>query len=80
MNIGLMKYADEYIGRILCALLGRSKSQQAGFPATARNILFLKFWGMGSIILTAPAVQAVRQKFPQAKLHYLTFEVNREVL
>ncbi|HRJ05921.1 MAG TPA: glycosyltransferase family 9 protein, partial [Ignavibacteria bacterium] len=75
-----MKYADEYIGRILCALLGRSISQQAGSPATAGNILFIKFWGMGSIILTAPAVQKVRQKFPQAKLHYLTFETNREVL
>ena len=80
MNIGLMKYADEYIGRILCALLGRSKSQHAGFPATAGNILFIKFWGMGSIILTAPAVKAMREKFPQAKLHYLTFESNREVL
>ena len=75
-----MKYADEYIGRILCVLLGKSRSQQAGFPATAGNILFIKFWGMGSIILTAPAVEAVRQKFPQAKLHYLTFETNREVL
>ena len=80
MNIPLMKYADEYIGRILCALLGRSKSQQAGFPETANNILFMKFWGMGSIILTAPAVQAVRDKFPQAKLNYLSFESNREVL
>jgi len=80
MNIGLMKYADEYIGRILCALLGRSKSRRAGFPETAGNILFIKFWGMGSIILTAPAVKAMREKFPQAKLHYLTFESNREVL
>ena len=80
MNISLMKYADEYIGRILCALLGRSKSRQAGFPEAAGNILFIKFWGMGSIILTSPAVQAVHDKFPQAKLHYLTFESNREVL
>jgi len=80
MNIPLMKYADEYIGRILCALLGRSKSQQACFPETANNILFMKFWGMGSIILTAPAVQAVRDKFPQARLNYLSFESNREVL
>lgn len=75
-----MKYADEYIGRILCALLRRSRSRQAGFPETADNVLFIKFWGMGSIILTAPAVQAVRDKFPQAKLHYLSFESNREVL
>lgn len=75
-----MKYADEYIGRILCALLGRNRSQQAAYTDKPANILFIKFWGMGSIILTAPAVQAVREKFPQAKLHYLTFEANREVL
>lgn len=80
MNIPLMKYADEYIGRILCALLGRNRSQQAAYTDKPANILFIKFWGMGSIILTAPAVQAVREKFPQAKLHYLTFEANREVL
>ena len=75
-----MKYADEYIGRIMCFLFGKNKAQQAEFTGKPGNILFIKFWGMGSIILTAPAVHTVRDKFPGAKLHYLTFESNREVL
>lgn len=75
-----MKYADEYIGRIMCYLFGRTGTRLAVIPENPANILFIKFWGLGSIILTAPAVQSVRDKFPDAKLHYLSFESNREVL
>lgn len=75
-----MKYADEYIGRILCQLFGRKNPGISNIPADPKNILFIKFWGMGSIILTSPAVNLVKQKYPAAKLHYLTFESNRETL
>ncbi len=75
-----MKYADEYIGRIMCFLFGKAKAQQAAYPHDPANILFIKFWGMGSIILTSPAVNMVKQNYPAAKLHYLSFESNREVL
>ncbi len=75
-----MKKADEYLGSMLCRLLGRSAAGIKEAPPDPGNILFIKFWGMGSIILTMPAVKAVRQKFPGAKLHYLTFETNRETL
>lgn len=80
MNISLMKYADEYIGRIMCSLFGRTKTTQEDFPGEPANILFIKFWGMGSIILTSPAVNSVKQNYPPARLHYLSFESNREVL
>ena len=80
MNIPIMKYADEYIGRILCRLFGRRNAGINNIPADPKNILFIKFWGMGSIILTSPAVNLVKQKYPAAKLHYLTFEANRQVL
>lgn len=75
-----MKIADEYIGRALCGMLGKNRSKKIRYPLHPENILFIKFWGMGSIILTMPAVKAVREKFPSAKLHYLTFEANRETL
>ncbi len=80
MNIPIMKYADEYIGRIMCSLFGRTKTTQEDFPGEPANILFIKFWGMGSIILTSPAVNSVKQNYPSARLHYLSFETNREVL
>lgn len=75
-----MKKADEYLGSMLCRLLGRNASGIKEAQPDPGNILFIKFWGMGSIILTMPAVKAVRKKFPDAKLYYLTFETNREAL
>lgn len=75
-----MKYADEYIGRIMCFLFGKANAPQAAYPHNPGNILFIKFWGMGSIILTSPAVNMVKQNYPSAKLHYLSFESNRKVL
>lgn len=75
-----MKYADEYIGRIMCFLFGKAKAPQAAYPHDPANILFIKFWGMGSIILTSPAVNMAKQNYPAAKMHYLSFESNREVL
>lgn len=75
-----MKYADEYIGRIMCFLFGKAKAPQADYPHDPANILFIKFWGMGSIILTSPAVNMAKQNYPAAKMHYLSFESNREVL
>lgn len=80
MNIPLMKKADEYLGGMLCKLLGRSTQSAAEAPSNPGNILFIKFWGMGSIVLTVPAVKAIRKQYPQAKLSYLTFDTNREAL
>lgn len=45
-----------------------------------RNILVIKFLGIGSIILTAPTIPALRDAFPGANIHYLTFKDNRSVL
>ncbi|MBL8015690.1 MAG: glycosyltransferase family 9 protein [Ignavibacteria bacterium] len=77
-----MKYTDEYAGRILCRLLSLRGVQHSSPPGTesVKNILFIKFWGMGSIILSAPAVQSIRSRYPAAKLHFLSFGSNREIL
>ena len=77
-----MKYIDEYAGRILCRLLSLRGLQHNSPPGTdsVKNILFIKFWGMGSIILATPAVKSVRARYPNAKLHFLSFGSNREVL
>lgn len=77
-----MKYIDEYAGRILCRLLSLRGVQHNSppDPGSVKNILFIKFWGMGSIILAAPAVKSVRRQYPNAKLHFLSFASNREVL
>ena len=82
MNIPIMKYIDEYLGRILCFLLTifnkKNTSPQSG--KIVKNILLIKFWGMGSIILTSPAITTVKKNFPNTKIHFLSFHSNADIL
>jgi ADP-heptose:LPS heptosyltransferase len=77
-----MKYVDEYAGRVFCFLLtlvSRPHREPLG-SNDVQDILLIKFWGMGSIILTTPAIKFIRAKYPKAIIHYLSFEVNRDIL
>ena len=103
-----MKFADEYLGSLLCFLLtlfgkkhtggdtkkvyrnvigqhkgsviGQHKDNDVGQPnGNVKNILLVKFWGMGSIILTTPALKNIRKAYPGARIYYLTLEGNREI-
>lgn len=81
MNIPLMKYVDENFGRAACFLLnlaGKKKLPEMN-KDEVKNILLIKFWGMGSIILTTPALKNVRAEFKNAKIYYLTLENNKEI-
>ena len=77
MRIATIKLVDEYSGRALAAaarpLLGR------GGPGEPRRILFVKFWGLGSIVLASGAIRAARAAFPGARVDMLTLEANRDV-
>jgi ADP-heptose:LPS heptosyltransferase len=44
-----------------------------------KAILITKYLGMGSIVLAAPTVAALRRRFPEARIVFLTFEENREI-
>lgn len=79
IKIRLAKLADEYAGRLLIRAAGRRSRNPNGRPprAPVRKILFIKFWGIGSIILSEPALRWLRQRYPEAEIHYLTFAHNR---
>jgi ADP-heptose:LPS heptosyltransferase len=82
MLISFMRRIDWYVGIPVCYLVGnlrrlqRSLSQSPVPPI--RNILVIKFLGLGSIVLTAPAIEALRQQFPSTTIYFLTFESNQE--
>lgn len=78
-----MRALDWYAGVPLCYVLAWWERIRSLFPhrrGDIRNVLFIKFFGIGSIILSAPAVEAVRKEFPHARVHYLTFASNKEAL
>lgn len=78
-----MKYIDEYFGRILVFIIsafkkisGKKKIHKTGM---SNNILFVKFWGIGSIVLTSPAVRKVREAYPDSKIFFLTLKSNKDI-
>ncbi|RPI17131.1 MAG: glycosyltransferase family 9 protein [Ignavibacteriae bacterium] len=82
MNIPVMKYLDENIGKAACFalnLFSKNKITSIAYKADVKNILLVKFWGMGSIILTTPALKNIRKEYPNAKIYYLTLAGNKEI-
>lgn len=83
-GIRLMRRIDQYAGPPLCLALQaglgiarRIRGRRPGPPAGApRRILVIKFWGLGSIALTTPALRALKRRFPDAELTFLTFAQN----
>lgn len=85
MQITLMRRLDYYLGVPLCLFLTlfyRLKALLVKKPlgGTPRKILFIKLWGVGSIVLTHPAVKLAAHTFPDSVLYFLTFQSNRAIL
>lgn len=87
MNIKNMKLIDETLAPLACFFLYWYNLMRKLFvrpqlvidPDKVKNILLIKFFGMGSIILATPMMKALKTKFPNAKLTILTFSGNREI-
>jgi ADP-heptose:LPS heptosyltransferase len=79
-----MKLIDYYVGIPVCfqlSLLARLKEllRPTQLPTSLRRILVMKFLGMGSIILATPTLRALRARFPEARITFLTFASNRTI-
>ena len=71
------KLADNYLGALLVYLAAGLLPRRPSHQAHVRKILFIKFWGIGSIVLSEPSLRWLRSRYPKAELHYLTLERNR---
>ena len=85
MNVRTMRIVDRFAGIPLCRMLGFFISKKhdnsiAPKPESVKNILVIKFFGLGSILLSTPALQLLRSTYPSARLTFLTFGRNREIL
>src|SRR5215470_5872684 len=83
-----MRLVDKAVGTQLCRLVGfglwlcgkhirHVDHPPSPEPASVRNILIMKFLGMGSILQATPLFQALRQRYPDARLTLLTFQSNK---
>lgn len=84
MKIPTMKLIDKYIGMPLSVFILFYEYLKRIFvkrkkPEQFKKILLMKFFGMGSIILSIPLFNLIRENFPDASITFLTFSQNREL-
>ncbi len=86
MKIKLMKELDHWLGLPLCSICGvwckltqffKFKKKVSQKP---KQILILKWFGIGSIVLFSPFLKRIKEHFPESKIIFLTFESRREIL
>ncbi|MFH1642683.1 MAG: glycosyltransferase family 9 protein [Nanoarchaeota archaeon] len=79
MNIKLIKFIDKYIGFVLCFLLGIVNILFIKKKYSANKILILQFWGVGETILTLPAINALKKRYPKSNISLLCTKRNQDV-
>lgn len=83
LEVKLMRRVDSVVGNAVCSALAVGKRLTRPFvkpPETYRKIAVMKFFGMGSIVVATPSLRALREQFPGAELHFVTFKQNKELL
>lgn len=80
-----MKFIDELFGPPICLLFTFYNALKKPFlkykldPTQVNNIVLIKFFGMGSILLAGPMMRALKNKFSKAKIISLTFSSNNQI-
>ncbi len=80
LSIARMRAVDQWLGLPLCTLVGAFlkvspwPARSLTLPAQPRRILIMKFFGLGSIVQIAPALRAIRRRYPESQLIFLTFQ------
>lgn len=86
-----MRILDRWVGRPLCGIVsgwtvaarlfgGRHQHREPGSAEQPRAILFIMLAEIGALVLTAPALRRARERFPHARLLFLTFPAGVEML
>jgi len=82
MKINTQRMIDRYIGTIICRIFSLYYRffKRESKPLEIKKILIILLSEMGSLVLAYPMFQHLKEKFPDAALHVMLFEKNREVV
>lgn len=78
-----MRRLDKVLGNAACSVLATAHQLRRPFAQArreVRNIAVMKFFGMGSIIVASRSLAALRDRYPNAKIHFVTFKSNAAIL
>ena len=73
-----LQAVDRRLGPLAGLLLRPAALFRRRIQGSARRLLVVKFWGIGSLQLATPAVHALRLRHPHATISLLTLSGNRE--
>ena len=77
MVVPLIRKIDKVAGKLICIGLGALKTKKANFKTN--SITIIQLWGIGETVLTLPAIKALKNKYPKAKITVICTERNKEV-
>ena len=70
-------WALNLAARSIAGVAGRSHSSD---PDDVRHIVVAKLLGLGSILQATPLLRALEQRYPKARIHFLTTRANRGIV
>ncbi len=81
MKIDFQRKVDSIVGTFICWLISLFYyKKKSPFMIKPDRILVILLSEMGSLVLAYPMFQYIKKKFPNAAIHILVFEKNREIL
>lgn len=86
-SIGVMRWIDHWVGLPLCFLLGvlvslvrKIRPRRPCAIRGTRPIVVFKFFGLGAIMQATPLLRAIRRRYPEAHLTFVSFAANEGLL
>ncbi len=82
MKIETQRWIDHTVGTIICRIFSAYYKffKKESRPTETKRILIILISEMGALVLAYPMFQRLKDKFPDASLHIMLFEKNREVV
>ncbi len=80
MGLKAIKYIDRHIGIMMCNLFGFFSGNKIPKDYSPKKILMIKFSGFGNIVMALPTIRAIRKKYPNAEITFLTHSINKTII
>ena len=75
----LIKLIDKHVGDLICNVIGIFNKNKLKEIRKVDRILVVQLWGIGETILTLPAIEALRRKFPKSEINALVTARNKDI-